>query len=1349
MRKKVQTSSLLSGILLSSMALIPSDGHAQVCMPNQKSEVLQMREMDAFNNPDVATIPYDGKSIYRQKGEREILKNTFAETSPIETNLVLQNKTLKNRAKANENQNVVKTFDTSWGTFNTIEDNKMYYFTQESEISFKSGYTPYYRSATFTIYDDNLEQIKQFTVNSSDTTQYFRIVNQVSSKVFNSDANWEFAVAIHGFSGQESGPASCRDTICIVNENSEVIRKMGNTGGISINKISSSKYHVLAYRPQYSSLYDSMLFNIYNSKDLGNNPETMPEPIYTEEIPNNLLSYSEGPVFTPMTIEGTMYYVSSYYEKPFVANGDQMNPEWEMNNRFLIKLYNTSFELVKEISLPLIGQQDHPISMSSLFSGFYEYMITQKTFNDDDKFEIVYGMSRYYIECDCEKVDYYLVNEDGEVLKEMVQKTGGTIKLQDIPGQSDEYAVLMGGGDAIEAIKMYRMPEMEEVYTFPALHNGELLSINFERIASNDSYEYIIGLGRGENADNTVYGGIAYYNQEGKMTKRIRVDLGPKAAMFSPILLSSTLNPYSFVADDEMEYLYFSKKYNDNGGIVGGFGIANEKETLFSWEDEPEWNFAGAGVQTNSDMNVLKYLYVSYQKNDLVTQETRFYELPLISVTLQGEGTQQNPYQIGTAAELDLIRENPSAYYELSSDIDMAKFTGVNGTGFNPLPKFTGTLDGKNHVIKNIILNAGNSSTGLFEEIGDGGTVKNLQMENVSWSNYSYSAIGTIVGRMFNGHMDNCHVRFDLTSNEGLNTMGGLVGNAASFSTISNCSFQGNIYVPNSRSVGGIIGQLASSSKVTNSYTTGSIYAQDGVGGITGKFLTDALVENCYSTMDILGTKSIGGIAGGGNGTIQNNYATGKVESDLREDEKWITGAGGIAGSISGSMYGASILTNNLALNERVMIESELGRVAYTDFDETTGENKYLKSNYALTDMLVGPNADEMAKVDESDEITVGSDRIHGKSVTKAELVQTFYEDMGWKFGKDSLNPWVMTDEYPQLWFEFRARGVKLDKDVLTMGVNEKQTLTAEVYPEKAENKNVRYESSDMRVAIVSSTGEVTARNLGTAVIKVITEDGSYTDECTVNVIIPVEKVEISVDTLHLYYMESTTLEATVTPEDATNKNVFWKSLNPGVASASGGIVVGMYPGEAKVVAEAEGGNASDTCTVFVHAPIEDMYLNESSISLDKSNPTFQLEVTIKPNEAAGIPLVWESDNETAATVNDKGLVTAQRKGEAIVTVSTVDGQKSASCLVIVTENVGIENNVQNATAVYAENGTIRIESEYEMESVRLIDAAGRTISDLTVNANQATIENVAEGSAYLVQIKYADRNDSTHKVVL
>ena len=148
----------------------------------------------------------------------------------------------------------------------------------------------------------------------------------------------------------------------------------------------------------------------------------------------------------------------------------------------------------------------------------------------------------------------------------------------------------------------------------------------------------------------------------------------------------------------------------------------------------------------------------------------------------------------------------------------------------------------------------------------------------------------------------------------------------------------------------------------------------------------------------------------------------------------------------------------------------------------------------------------------------------------------------------------------------------------------------AKILPTNATNKAVSWKSSNVEVATVTSDGKVEAVGKGTAVITVTTADRTKTASSTIvvsdaEVIQPtiyVSSIELDQSVLTLKLGESTDLNATVLPIDATNKSVSWKSSNTGVATVSDGKVVAVGKGTAVITAVTEDGGKEATCSVTV-----------------------------------------------------------------------------------------------------------------------------------------------------------------------
>ena len=172
--------------------------------------------------------------------------------------------------------------------------------------------------------------------------------------------------------------------------------------------------------------------------------------------------------------------------------------------------------------------------------------------------------------------------------------------------------------------------------------------------------------------------------------------------------------------------------------------------------------------------------------------------------------------------------------------------------------------------------------------------------------------------------------------------------------------------------------------------------------------------------------------------------------------------------------------------------------------------------------------------------------------------------------------------------------------------------------------------------------------------------------------IIAVTSVELDADEMTLTVGDEGQLQATVAPEDATDADVDWSSSDVSVATVDGaGNVTAVAEGTATITAKA--GDKAATCTVTVKAAT----IAVTSVELDADEMTLkvgdegQLQATVAPENAANKSVTWSSSNESVATVEQNGNISAVGVGEATITVTTTDGGKTATCKVTVNKKAG------------------------------------------------------------------------------
>ncbi len=160
---------------------------------------------------------------------------------------------------------------------------------------------------------------------------------------------------------------------------------------------------------------------------------------------------------------------------------------------------------------------------------------------------------------------------------------------------------------------------------------------------------------------------------------------------------------------------------------------------------------------------------------------------------------------------------------------------------------------------------------------------------------------------------------------------------------------------------------------------------------------------------------------------------------------------------------------------------------------------------------------------------------------------------------------------------------ITIDQEDFEMTEGESTVLTATVLPADATDKTISWNSSKEDVVMISNTGKAMAMAPGKSVITA--KAGNKTDFITIAVIanaVPVTGISLDKTSLTLAVGESETLTATITPEDATNKNVSWTSSDPLVATVENGRITGVKPGSVTITAKTEDGDKTAECAVTV-----------------------------------------------------------------------------------------------------------------------------------------------------------------------
>ena len=232
-----------------------------------------------------------------------------------------------------------------------------------------------------------------------------------------------------------------------------------------------------------------------------------------------------------------------------------------------------------------------------------------------------------------------------------------------------------------------------------------------------------------------------------------------------------------------------------------------------------------------------------------------------------------------------------------------------------------------------------------------------------------------------------------------------------------------------------------------------------------------------------------------------------------------------------------------------------------------------------------------------------------------------------------------------------------------------------------------------------------------------------------------VTNIELNKSAMNIVVNSSVRLTATITPDNATLKEVYWSSDAPTVASVDlYGNVTGLKSGMATITAMAiDGSGVKATCRISVGEIIaENLLLNPSELTL-AINQSAKITPVFTPENVSNKTVVWSSSNTNVAVykTNSDGTITVlgAADGVATITCRTTDGSNLTATCTVTVGTGAVEGIEADAVTVRGENGVIRIEGA-EDAKVEVHNASG-----VCIYSGTATEVPVPQRGIYVVKV--------------
>ena len=474
--------------------------------------------------------------------------------------------------------------------------------------------------------------------------------------------------------------------------------------------------------------------------------------------------------------------------------------------------------------------------------------------------------------------------------------------------------------------------------------------------------------------------------------------------------------------------------------------------------------------------------------------------------------------------------------------------------------------------------------------------------------------------------------------------------------------------------------------------------------------------------------------------TLNPDYAVGNIT--FSSDDSSIVGVDSVSGDIQAKAEGTAIITVTFGGSENYTASSTNITVTVSkipteiNITNETVELKALQSIGGLATLNPARAGNLTYASSDEDIVLVSDDGIIYARIKGTAIVTVSFAGDGKYKAAESKNITVTVT--------LNDARVSVENDTLDLFVDDTYIINATSNPSFL---TVYYTSSDESVATVTDYGNVKAVGEGTAIITLTVGNNetyaiNYTD---VKVTVSKVPTEITVNpaSLDLFVGDETVIIANLTPRDAGNVT-FTSSDDSVVTVDNQGNVIAQGKGTAIITVSFAGDNkyaAAENKTIKVTVSLNDARVTVDNDTLDlKVDETYKINATKHPDTIM-LDITYKSSDESVASVDKNGIVTAISEGTAIITLEVGDDVIYAKNSTTVTVTVKKVNPTMDASAdeiTEGENATINVELPIDATGNVTTTVNGKTYSSPVDNGKAIiTIPDLIKGD-YTLPVTYS-----------
>lgn len=232
-----------------------------------------------------------------------------------------------------------------------------------------------------------------------------------------------------------------------------------------------------------------------------------------------------------------------------------------------------------------------------------------------------------------------------------------------------------------------------------------------------------------------------------------------------------------------------------------------------------------------------------------------------------------------------------------------------------------------------------------------------------------------------------------------------------------------------------------------------------------------------------------------------------------------------------------------------------------------------------------------------------------------------------------------------------KLTGISLNKTELSMELDTEETLTVIFNPEYAENKNIKWSSSNTKIAKVSN-GKITPVKPGKVEIKAVSEDGNYEAVCQVTILSPpIESIKFAQAKQSVALGSTITLKTISTPTDTAINNPIWTSSDETVATIKDGVLTALKLGTTVITISNEDGSIkAETTITVVEKVASDLSIKVKGYDLKFDPEKYEYSLLIGSETSLDFDINVDSSDVTIS--GNKNL-----KNDSVITI-TIKGNK-------------------------------------------------------------------------------------------